>query len=665
MSEQITPNPSVPSQVVAKLTFPKMINNLGIIPTSYKDSMSYYECLAWLCKFLEETVIPTVNENGEAVEELQTLYVELNNYVSNYLDNYNFQQEVNNKLDELTESGYFENLITDYLKLTRIYNTTSEMILDSENIINGMKIQTLGFYEINDGGNGNFLISNNTSSNYAFEVGNLYAIPIIKNDTLNVKSIGAKGDKIQNDTAYFEKAISILVNRNGGKLYIPIGDYLINKLPLKNKISIYGDSEYTSRLFSTNSTLDGKFIYIDDAPVQLVEYKDFSIYNETTSNIETGFHLEAIEQQVSPYTGGLWYATFENITIVGFKRGMLTKAIDNRGDLANQFLRFIRVKILRNGLSSDELCAEFLGQLGQTYFEQCEFDSRDLGDAQYNLAPGINVKIGGDSLPTLMSFETCTFQNSEIGIETQATISNFNSCWFENLGISVHAMATSKVFIKNSNFANAGSNVDTTGCILKGEPSTYISLTNNRIAGRVDKLIIAPNSRYVENFGNGVDLPTQGCTKQLAISNNALSITSNKMAIVNIGDNSTLSNINSSKSSLEEFVLIAFGELTTGKSILINATGNITTPKGQNITLHSGDVVKFIKSDLPDKWVVESIAKIPMKANGSPEVAYPNGRFETGEIIYNSNPNSNSRVGWICTAGGTPGTWKSFGQIDS
>ena len=77
MSNQITPNPSVPTQVVAEVKFPRWINNLGIIPTSYKDSMSYYECLAWLCKFLEETVIPSVNENGEAVQELQNLYEEL------------------------------------------------------------------------------------------------------------------------------------------------------------------------------------------------------------------------------------------------------------------------------------------------------------------------------------------------------------------------------------------------------------------------------------------------------------------------------------------------------------------------------------------------------------------------------------------------------------
>ena len=124
MSEQITPNPSVPTQIVADgLKFPKFVNSLGIIPTSYKDSMSYYECLAWLCKYLEETVIPTVNQNGEAVEELQGLYIQLNEYVTNYFDNLDVQEEINNKLDEMTETGVFQQLLSDYFSdLEELYD---------------------------------------------------------------------------------------------------------------------------------------------------------------------------------------------------------------------------------------------------------------------------------------------------------------------------------------------------------------------------------------------------------------------------------------------------------------------------------------------------------------------------------------------------------------
>lgn len=117
MSENITNNPSVPTQVVAEVKFPQFINNLGIIPTSYKDSMSYYETLAWLCKYLEETVIPTVNQNGEAVQDLQGLYIQLNNYVTHYFDNLDVQEEINNKLDEMVENGTFQEIIGEYFAL--------------------------------------------------------------------------------------------------------------------------------------------------------------------------------------------------------------------------------------------------------------------------------------------------------------------------------------------------------------------------------------------------------------------------------------------------------------------------------------------------------------------------------------------------------------------
>ena len=115
MANQITPNPSVPSQVVAEVKFPKFINNLGIIPTSYKDSMSYYECLAWLCKYLEETVIPSVNQNGNAVQELQNLYIELNSYVTDYFTNLDVQEEINNKLDDLVEDGTLAKVINQQI----------------------------------------------------------------------------------------------------------------------------------------------------------------------------------------------------------------------------------------------------------------------------------------------------------------------------------------------------------------------------------------------------------------------------------------------------------------------------------------------------------------------------------------------------------------------
>ena len=61
--------------------FTRFIYTIGELPTSYLMSMTYEEQLIWLCNYLSQTVIPTVNNNGEAVKELQESYIILKRFV--------------------------------------------------------------------------------------------------------------------------------------------------------------------------------------------------------------------------------------------------------------------------------------------------------------------------------------------------------------------------------------------------------------------------------------------------------------------------------------------------------------------------------------------------------------------------------------------------------
>ena len=51
--------------------FKFMTATVGNLPTSFVDSMSYYEMLAWLCQYVSETLIPKINENSEAINGIQ------------------------------------------------------------------------------------------------------------------------------------------------------------------------------------------------------------------------------------------------------------------------------------------------------------------------------------------------------------------------------------------------------------------------------------------------------------------------------------------------------------------------------------------------------------------------------------------------------------------
>lgn len=123
----IPPSPNIDIKTLTPFT--RFCCSIGAIPASYLVSMTYEEQLLWLCDYLENTVIPTVNNNGEAVTELQGLYTQLKNYVDNYFTNLDVQTEINNKLDEMAESGQLQPLVNNIFEtLTNRINYQNERI---------------------------------------------------------------------------------------------------------------------------------------------------------------------------------------------------------------------------------------------------------------------------------------------------------------------------------------------------------------------------------------------------------------------------------------------------------------------------------------------------------------------------------------------------------
>lgn len=202
-------------------------SNFPFIEATYEALDNY----GLYCKIVEYLNNVIANENAveNNVTALYNAFVELNTYVSNYLDNYNFQEEVNKKLDELTESGYFESLITDYLKLIRVYNTCEEMKEDYENIANGQRILTLGYYEANDGGGSSYIVKSSTPSTfYETLTDNLYAEMIKTSDSINVKQFGTYGDNEHDDINAINNAIAFVKAFKIKNLYFQKASYLVS-----------------------------------------------------------------------------------------------------------------------------------------------------------------------------------------------------------------------------------------------------------------------------------------------------------------------------------------------------------------------------------------------------------------------------------------------------
>lgn len=66
--------------------FKRLDMSVGELPSSYLDSMTYYEMLAWLVQYLQTTVIAKINEVVGNDNELAKDFDELRSYVNSQLD---------------------------------------------------------------------------------------------------------------------------------------------------------------------------------------------------------------------------------------------------------------------------------------------------------------------------------------------------------------------------------------------------------------------------------------------------------------------------------------------------------------------------------------------------------------------------------------------------
>lgn len=81
-----------------------------VLPIVYDDSLSYYELLNKVVQYLNDT-IENVDLVGEDMAKLYTTYITLQEWVNNYFDNLDVQNEINDKLNNMATNGSLSALI--------------------------------------------------------------------------------------------------------------------------------------------------------------------------------------------------------------------------------------------------------------------------------------------------------------------------------------------------------------------------------------------------------------------------------------------------------------------------------------------------------------------------------------------------------------------------
>lgn len=345
------------------------IQNFPFIADTF-DQMTYYELLCKLAEYIKKLI----DNNNSLIynqEALLNAFNELQEYVNDYFSELNVQNEIDHKLDEMTESGYFENILDNYVNITKVFNTTSDLIESEETFVNGQKIKTLGYYDINDGGGADFIVSDTENSDiFQIELyNNMYANLIIKNNEVNVKSLGCKGDGINDDGTILQNIINTL--SSSFEIYkdiiiiIPAGKYIINSkidLPVYLTLKPIGSVIFLSNV-SNDST-----IYINSRNLQKqigrIAYYDQSYINKPViSGAEGSLILQYNQEDSYIYTNlitlnnigleigdDIYTSTkiscsrfiVENVNIYGFGNGLLLNKINT------YLIKFINCNIQRN-----------------------------------------------------------------------------------------------------------------------------------------------------------------------------------------------------------------------------------------------------------------------------------------------------------------------------
>ena len=185
-----------------------VLQNFPFIEEDF-DSLTTYELICKVVEYLNNTITQT-NNNTLQVQELTKKFNDLKTYIDNYFENLNLQDEINNKLDEMAESGELQNLLLQFLNSLFIYNNVSEM-LASNTLVNNSIVKTLGFYSSGDNGGAIYKITHieqvvDNKTIFALN-NNLYAVLQIE-DSMYAEQFGAKAELNYDNKEIIQTAVN-------------------------------------------------------------------------------------------------------------------------------------------------------------------------------------------------------------------------------------------------------------------------------------------------------------------------------------------------------------------------------------------------------------------------------------------------------------------------
>ena len=248
-----------------------VIQNFPFIEEDF-DALTNYELICKVVEYLNK-VIASQNEVITVANTLSAEFQQLHDYVANYFDNLDVQEEINNKLDAMVEAGTLQEIITTYIQsnVAWTFDTVADMKL-ATNLVSGSYARTLGFHSLNDGGGATYHITDTGTANErdVIAIGSLFAVLVLEKQ-VTPEMYGAYGDNTNDDTDAWQGAVD-----SGRDVKAFNKTYRVGKIDVTKNINIdCGQAKFVctaDTLFDFKGNVDTSVLNAGDYTANQADY---------------------------------------------------------------------------------------------------------------------------------------------------------------------------------------------------------------------------------------------------------------------------------------------------------------------------------------------------------------------------------------------------------
>lgn len=175
---------------------PMYFYNTFVLPIYFDDDLDSYQKLLKIQYKVNEII---KNQTG-IIEWLN----QLKEWVDTQLEYYTKEQ-----LNEWLNDGTLRNLINNALGILTVYDTTEDLIA-TNNLVDGMRCSTNGYYALNDGGGAEWYITSTPSANdFSLETATTGLKAVLFSDKSNVLCYGIKNDNTTDNGLLLQRIIDL------------------------------------------------------------------------------------------------------------------------------------------------------------------------------------------------------------------------------------------------------------------------------------------------------------------------------------------------------------------------------------------------------------------------------------------------------------------------